>query len=129
MLKLTYTHDKISLDCLKQSSEDWINTRVLISIRSTVSINIVSSTASILVPASSFIGELNTINSENILDFCRCDAESVEVVLKGIWVTSEVESETGVFVTELEEYTEYLLQNLFNCEFCHAGGNLIITNK
>ncbi|MGB7375413.1 MAG: alr0857 family protein [Rivularia sp. (in: cyanobacteria)] len=120
MLKLTYTDDKISLDCSKQSLEDWVNTRVLISIRSTVSINIESSTASILVPASSFVGELNKINSENIVEFCRCDAESVEVVLKGIWVTSEVESETGVFVTELEESNEYLLQSLFNCEFCHA---------
>lgn len=120
MLKLTYADDKISLNCLKQSLEDWVNTRVLVSIQSTVSINIESSTASILVPASSLIGELNKINSENIVEFCRCDAESVEVVLKGIWVTSEVESETGVFVTELEESNEYLLQNLFNCEFCHA---------
>ncbi|WP_414619135.1 alr0857 family protein [Calothrix sp. CCY 0018] len=118
MLKLTYTDDKISLDCLKQSLEDWINTRVLISIRSTLSINIESSTASILVPASSFIGELNKINSENIVEFCHCDRESVEVVLKGIWLTSVVESETGVFVTELEEYTEYLLQSLFERELC-----------
>ncbi|MEM6752008.1 MAG: alr0857 family protein [Cyanobacteria bacterium P01_C01_bin.38] len=117
MLKLTYSNNKISLDCLKQSLEDWINTRVLISIRSTLSIYIESSTASILVPASSSC-ELELMSSENIIELCRCDAESVEVVLKGIWLTSQAESETGVFVTELEEYTECLLQNLFERELC-----------
>ena len=120
MLKLTYTDDRISLNCFKQSLEDWINTRVLVSIRSTVSIYLESSTASILVPASSSIAELEKLNGENKIEFCRCDRESVEVVLKGIWLTSVVESETGVFVTELEESNEYLLQSLFNCEFCHA---------
>jgi hypothetical protein len=121
MLKLTYTDNKINLHCFKQSLEDWINTRVLISIRSLTSIYIESSTASILVPASSSIAKLNKLNAENIVELCRCDAESIEVVLKGIWMTSEVESETGVFVTELEEYTEYLLQNLFERElYCRA---------
>ena len=118
MLKLTYTDNKINLDCLRQSLEDWINTRVLISIRSTLSIYIESSRASILVPASSSITELELAPSENIVELCRCDRESVEVVLKGIWLTSEVESETGVFVTELEQYTEELLQNLFKSELC-----------
>lgn len=118
MLKLTYTDDKISLDYLKQSLEDWINTRVLVSIRSTLSIYIETSTASILVPADSFsIAELEKVSGD-IVEFCRCDRESVEVVLKGIWLTSEVESETGVFVTELEEYTECLLHNLFESELC-----------
>lgn len=56
------------------------------------------------------------MKGENIVELCRCDAESVEVVLKGIWLTSKVKSETGVFLTELEEYTEYLLQNLFERE-------------
>lgn len=120
MLKLTYTDDKINLDCLKQSLEDWINTRVLVSIRSTLSIYIESSTASILVPADSFaIAELEM--SSDIVEFYRCDRESIEVVLKGIWLTSEVESETGVFVTELEEYTECLLQSLFESELCHTA--------
>ena len=107
---------------LKKSLEDWINTRVLINVRSATSIYIESSKASFLVPAdSSYIAELEKVNSENIMELCRCDSESVEVVLKGIWLTSEVGSETGVFVTELEESTESLLQKIFDCElFCHA---------
>jgi hypothetical protein len=121
MLKLTYSDDKISLNCLKQSLEDWINTRILVSVRSAVSIYVESSTASILVPASSSTAELEKVNGENIIEFCRCDAESIEVVLKGIWFTSEVESETGIFVTELEEYTEYLLQSLFESELCYQA--------
>ncbi len=122
MLKLTYSDNKLSLDCLKKSLEDWINTRVLISIRSANSIYIQSTTASILLPAdSSSIAELEKLNHTNIVEFCRCDAESIEVVFQGIWLTSEANSEIGVFVTELGEYTEYLLQNSFEeALFCHA---------
>ncbi|MEA5593985.1 alr0857 family protein [Rivularia sp. UHCC 0363] len=109
MLKLTYTENQLSLDYSKQSLEDWINTRVLVSIRSATSIHIEFSTASFLVPASC-LTDLEKVSSENIVELCRCDAESVEVVLKGIWVTSEVESETGVFVTEIEDKTKFLLQ-------------------
>lgn len=122
MLKLTYTDNKFSLDYLKQSLEDWINTRVLLNLRSATNIYLESSTASLLIPAeSSYLNELEKFRGENILEFCRCDAESVEVVLKGIWLTSEIESETGVFVTELDKYTEYLLQKMFDCKLlCYA---------
>ncbi|MGD1913617.1 MAG: alr0857 family protein [Rivularia sp. (in: cyanobacteria)] len=122
MLKLAYTEDKLSLDYSKQSLEDWVNTRVLISVRSATSIYIESSTASFLIPADSGLTtELEKLKSQNIVEFCRCDADALEVVLKGIWLTSEVESETGVFVTELEESTESLLEKMFDCEvFCHA---------
>lgn len=121
MLKLTYTDDKLSLDCLKNSLEDWVNTRVMVSIRSATSIYIESSTASILVPADSdYLTQLKEANSENILELCRCDAESVEVVLKGIWLTSKVDGETGVFVTEVEDKAEYLLQKMFDCQLCRV---------
>lgn len=121
MLKITYTDNKISLDYLKQTLEDWINTRVLISLRSSTSINIEPSTASILVPVDSdIIAQLEKLNSKNIVEICRCDADSVEIVFKGTWLTSEVESETGVFVTEIEYKAEYLFQKIFEREFCHA---------
>ena len=122
MLKLTYTDNKLSLDCFKQSLEDWINTRVLLNLRSATSIYLEPSTASLLIPAeSSYLGELEKFRSENILEFCRCDPESVEVVLKGIWLTSQIESETGVFVTEMDKYTEFLLHKMFDCKLlCYA---------
>ena len=121
MLKLTYTDDKINLDCLKQPLEDWINTRVLVSVRSSTSICIKPSTASILVPVDSHLtAQLEKLNSENMVEFCRCDADSVEIVLKGTWLTSFIASETGIFVTEIEDKAEYLLQNIFEREFCHA---------
>jgi len=122
MLKLTYTDNKLSLDILKQSLEDWINTRVLVSVRSSTSIYIESSTASVLLSAdSSAVAQLKNIGSKNIVEFCLCDTESVEVVFKGIWLTSAVESETGLFVTELDESTELTLQQLFNQKLvCHA---------
>ena len=122
MLKLTYTENKLSLDYLKQSLEDWINTRVLVTVRSAASIHIESSTASVLISADSpYLTEFEKVNSENVVEFCRCDAESVEVVLKGIWLTSEVASETGIFVTEFDDSTEFIFHKMFKCElFCYA---------
>lgn len=121
MLKITYSDNKISLVCLKQTLEDCINTRVLVNVRSSTSICIKPSTASILVPVDSdIITQLKKLNSENIVEICRCDADSVEIIFKGTWLTSEVESETGLFVTEIEDKAEYLLQNMFERELCHA---------
>ncbi|MDY6900964.1 MAG: hypothetical protein SWZ49_23210 [Cyanobacteriota bacterium] len=121
MLKLTYTDNKINLDCLKQPLEDWINTRVLISVRSSTSIYIKPSTASILVPVDSpLAAKLEKLKSKNIVEFCRCDADSVEIVFKGTWLTSSVTSEAGVFITEVEGKAEQLLQSMFESELCHA---------
>ncbi|AFY53927.1 hypothetical protein Riv7116_1362 [Rivularia sp. PCC 7116] len=119
MLKIIYGDNNLSLDCLDGCLEDWINTRVAIAVRSATGIHIESSTASFLLPAnSSTIAQVENIQDANVVEFCRCDAKSLEVVLKGIWLTSELESETGVFVTKLKDDTEYLLQNMFEPKFC-----------
>ncbi|MBV6625234.1 MAG: hypothetical protein KI793_20295 [Rivularia sp. (in: Bacteria)] len=119
MLKIIYADDNLNVDYLDVCLEDWINTRVTISVRSATGIHIEFSTAAFLLPAdSSTIAQLENIQDENLVEFCRCDAESLEVVLKGIWLTSDLESETGVFATELKYETEYLLHNMFKPKFC-----------
>lgn len=113
MLKLTYTLDNFSLEHLNESLENWVNVRVILAVRLATSIHIEPSTASFLLPAEfSGLIEMENATQENRLQICRCDNEFIEVVLKGLWLTSDVERETGVFVTELLPSTELLLQQL-----------------
>lgn len=122
MLKLTYTENSFSLERLNESLEDWVNTRVVLALRVATNIHLEPGTASFLLPANvSRLGDFEKVAKENFVELCRCDAESVEVVLKGIWLTSDTESEAGVFVTALSKSAELLLQQLSQCErFCKA---------
>lgn len=43
---------------------------------------------------------------------CPCDADYVEVSLKGIWLASVPESAEGIFVTTLSHSTEFFLLKL-----------------
>jgi hypothetical protein len=122
MLKLTYTENDFSLEYLNKSLEDWIETRVILALRSATNIHIESSTAAFLLPADLFnLANLEKLvkqnATENIVEICRCDAEYVEVILKGTWLTSNLKSHTGIFVTTLSLSVELLLQQLQNEQF------------
>jgi hypothetical protein len=142
MLKLTYTENSFTLERLEESLEAWVNTRVILSLHTGTSFYIKSSTASFLIrdeeikflktaksPRSpridgnsvSLRNELENINQENLIDICRCDAEYLEVIFKGVWMTSNITYETGVFVTALSLSAELLFQELSQSgQFCHV---------
>lgn len=122
MLKLTYTENSFSLEHLNESLEDWVNTRVILALRVATNIHIEPSTASFLLPADvCHLTDLEKVAKENFVELYRCDAESVEVVLKGIWLTSDAQSEAGIFVTALSKSAELLLQQLSKREqLCNA---------
>ncbi len=119
MLKLTYTENSFSLEMLNESLENWVNTRVILALRSHTKIYIEPSTAAFLLPAD--LSHLADVAQEHVVQLCPCDADLVEVILKGTWVTSDAESETGIFITALSKSAELLLHNLSQTEqFCHA---------
>ncbi|WP_341526824.1 alr0857 family protein [Nostoc sp. UHCC 0302] len=119
MLKLTYTENSFSLELLNESLEDWVNTRVLLALRSRTNIYIEPSTAAFLLSAD--LSHLANLAQGNIVKLSLCDTDSVEVILQGTWLTSDTESETGIFVTALNESTELLLYQLSQTkQFCHA---------
>ena len=122
MLKLTYTENSFSLEHLEESVIDWVNQRVMLALHSATNIYIQSSQAAFLLPCeSSLLVDLNKLNQANILEICPCDASTVEVILKGTWVTSHQDSEVGVFVTSLSKSAELLLERLAKTEeFCYA---------
>lgn len=122
MLKLTYTENNFNLERVNESLEDWVNTRDVLALRLATKIHIEPSTASFLVPANlERLADLEKVAEENFVKLYLCDAEYVEVALRGLWLTSDAESETGVFVTALLPSTELLLLQLSQSEqFCSA---------
>jgi hypothetical protein len=122
MLKLTYTENSFKLEHLNESLEKWLKRRVILALRSATSLHIEPSTASFLVPADApQLIELEKAAAEGRLELCRCDAESLEVILQGTWIASSVNGETGIFATGLSQSSELLLQELSQSDrFCRV---------
>jgi hypothetical protein len=116
MLKLIYTNDTLSIEYIETTCEEWINGRVTLALRTGFDIHLEHTTASFLIPCdlSAKVAKLAMLveNNQNIVDICRCDEDFVEVTLKGIWLSSQVGEEAGVFVTSLNTSAEVLIHNL-----------------
>ena len=116
MLKLTYTDNDFSIERLSESLEDWLNVRVLICLRSATSIYVEPSTASFLIPTNlPYWEDLKAlaIENERTIELNICDTEYLEIILQGTWVTSEENSEEGVFVCVLSKQAEILVNQLW----------------
>lgn len=117
MLKLTYTETDFYLECLAQSLEEWVFLRVMLSLRAGQRLLVEPSTASFLLPADlpgqpllQAAAELEQIEA---IVLCVCDAESIEVSLRGTWLAEDEESASGVFVTVMSDRTEFFLSKLW----------------
>jgi hypothetical protein len=125
MLKLTYTETGFRLERLAQSVEDWMTARVMLSVRAGWQICVGPSTASFLLPADlPGIDHLETeVRREDseIIDLCVCDAEYVEVSLRGTWVSTSAESDEGVFVVALSDRVEFFLFKLWQLSQTYAS--------
>jgi hypothetical protein len=65
---------------------------------------------------------LADVLQENIVQLCPCNADSVEVILEGTWLTSDIEGEVTIFVAALSKSAELLLHQLSQSEqFCQLG--------
>ncbi|HIK03151.1 MAG TPA: hypothetical protein IGS40_00305 [Trichormus sp. M33_DOE_039] len=122
MLKLTYTENSFHLEHLNESLPDWVSKRVILALYSATTLHIEPTTAAFLIPNdSSLIADLEQLSQENILEIYPCDASSAEVILKGTWLASDLESATGIFVTTLSQSAELLLQRLSKTQqFCYV---------
>ena len=112
MLKITYTENGFYLERLTDSLETWLANRLLVCLRATASVYVEPSTASLLLPIDlPYFGDIEALedHSNNILELNVCDDDSAEVSLQGIWVTTEENSEEGIFVCHLDERTEFFL--------------------
>lgn len=116
MLKITYTENGFYLEHLSESLETWLANRVLVCLRATASIYVEPSTASLLLPIDlPYFGDLEALEdrSSNLLELNICDDYSAEVSLQGTWITTNEDSEEGIFVSSLDERTEFFLYQLW----------------
>jgi hypothetical protein len=115
MLKLTYTENGFYLERLAQSLEEWVTARVVLALRVGTSFCVEPSTASFLLPAD--MPQLRHLErhreGEDAISLSFCDAEYVEVTLKGTWMTSDTNGAEGVFVTSLSYAVEFFLIKLW----------------
>ncbi len=127
MLKLTYTETAFHMEYLTQSPEQLVSLRVQLAMRMGQSILVEPSSAAFLLPRHLPLlpmleDALRQRNSDAIA-MCIADSESMEVSLTGTWITSDLdaEEENGIFVTLLDEYTEYLLFTLWQAAYIGAS--------
>lgn len=118
MLKLTYIETGFYLESLAQPLEEWVALRVIFALRVGDRIYVEPSRAAFLLPTD--LPGLNLLADEvrrqgiDEIELSTCDAEYVEVILKGTWIAAEAESANGVFVAALSYSTEFLLMKLWH---------------
>lgn len=117
MLKLTYIENSFSLEYLAKCLEEWVALRVILALRVGECFCAQPSTASFLLPLG--LPGLDLLEAEvwrqetDAIALCACDAEYVEVSLKGTWLASDSESAEGVFVTAMSHSIEFFLCKLW----------------
>lgn len=117
MLKLTYIETGFYLERLAQPLEEWVALRVILALRVSEYICLEPSAASFLLPVD--VPGLHLLKAEvgrqdtDAITLDTCDAEYIEVILKGTWLSSVAESEEGVFVVALSHSVEFFLLKLW----------------
>jgi hypothetical protein len=117
MLKLTYTENSFDLECLTLSLEEWVAQRVILALRVGQSLCTEPSSASFLLPID--LPGVEVLRAEverddrGIIDLCACDAEYMEVTLRGSWLSDSCKNAVGVFVTNISDRAEFFLHQLW----------------
>ncbi|AUB38712.1 hypothetical protein LC613_25900 [Nostoc sphaeroides CHAB 2801] len=117
MLKLTYTESSFYLECLTLSLEEWVAQRVILALRVGQSLCIEPSTASFLLPVD--LPGVEVLKAEvkrddgEIIALSACDAEYMEVTLRGSWLLDSSKDAVGVFFTTMSDRAEFFLHKLW----------------
>ncbi len=113
MLKFIYTETGFNLERLPYSIEELVATRAVVAMRVGQSIAIAPSSASFLLPADlpglKFLEAEALSDRAGIISVCIADSEYVEVSLRGTWISTDSESDFGVFVTTLGDRAEFYI--------------------
>lgn len=118
MLKLTYTENSFYLELLTESVEEWIQARVILTLRIGQSLCVEPSTATFLLPVDlPGLAQLHTQveqdNNSEVIELYACDTEFLEVSLRGYWLSANAKSISGGFVTTMSHKTESFLHKLW----------------
>ena len=114
MLKLTYTDAGMFLELLTQSLEELVAQRLILAMRVREPLVVQPGYASLLLPKD--LPQMTTLQAltyqlTDQISLCGCDSDYVEVALSGSWLASQLDADTGIFLVDLESYTERVLYN------------------
>jgi hypothetical protein len=125
MLKATYTEAGLHLEQLSQSVEDWIALRSRLAVRTSQRLLIEHCTASILLPVNlarlCLLERAAQQKDSGVVALSVCDADYVEVSLRGVWVVSSADETEGVFATMLNAQIERVFFQLWQESQAYAS--------
>ena len=117
MLKLNYTDYGLFLEQVTASLEVVATQRVMLAVHVGEPLHLEPSQASFLLPVElPGISQLKCLLQENVADaiaLTSVDEEFVEVSLKGTWIASSANAESGTFITALAPESELLIYELW----------------
>lgn len=116
MLKVMYGEAGLHLECLTQPTEEWIALQAVLAVRTAQQLVVEHCSASLLLRADldGLIVLKQLIRAEEIglIALSVCDAEFVEVSLRGVWISAG-NAEEGSFVVMMSHSAEVLLLQLW----------------
>ena len=128
MLKLIYTETDLHIELLDTDLENWIEQRLLFSNSTGENVFLSSATASFLLPTT--ICEATAINfylhqqGVKTVTANYCDLDSIEIGLTGYWLSTDPDSDRGIFVTQLLDRVEFYLWQLW----CSGNSRSVISD-
>ncbi|MCY7286327.1 MAG: hypothetical protein LH679_23490 [Cyanobacteria bacterium CAN_BIN43] len=116
MLKVMYGEAGLHLECLTQLPEDWIALQAILAVRTAQQLRVEQCSASLLLRANlsglRVLEQLIGAEEIGLIALSVCDAEFVEVSLRGVWISAG-EAEEGSFVVMMSHPVEILLLRLW----------------
>jgi hypothetical protein len=117
MLKVMYGEAGLHLECLAQPTEDWIALQAILAVRTARQLVVEHCSASLLLRANldglKALEQLIRAEDMGLVAMSVCDAEFVEVSLRGVWLSAD-DAEAGVFVVMMSHAAEALLLSLWH---------------
>ena len=117
MLKLIYTETALHCELLTAELEDWVEQRIVFATRTGEIVFVSSEKASFLLPepiceatAAKLYLDHQGVKTVTV---SRCDLDSIEIGLTGYWLSTDLDSAEGIFVTQLPDRVELYLWQLW----------------
>ncbi len=117
MLKLNYTDYGLFLEQVTASLDVVATQRVMLAVHVGETLHLEPGRAAFLLPVElPGINQLESMlqtNATDAIDLATVDDDFVEVSLKGTWIASSANAESGTFMTALAPESEMLIYQLW----------------
>lgn len=117
MLKLSYTDYGLFLEQVAASLDTVATQRVMLAVHVGETLHLEASRAAFLLPVKlpgiTHLESILETNATDAIALTNVDDDFVEISLKGTWIASSANAESGTFVTTLAPESEQLIYRLW----------------